>query len=152
MCIFCIKNVQACSCGSCIDVACQPVQVGLSSVCSACLQAQSRLRSPHMALQKPRNGGPLIISNKTFDDIVIDYKDSSEAFKAGFIFFGGIGVALLGFRAVSFGWKKWREKQIRYVSLHTCDACPVVLVSAILLKIRKLSVASMSAPQGQVVC
>lgn len=105
-----------------------------------------------MALQKPRNGGPLIISNRTFDDIVIDYKDSSEFFKKGCIFFGGIGVALLGFKAVSFGWKKWREKQIRYVSLHACHACPVVLLSATPLKIQKVSVAAMSAPQGQVMC
>lgn len=79
--------------------------------CLQCLQKQSG--SADMALQKPRNGGPLVISSKPFKDIVVDYKESSDAFRAGSVFFGGVGVALLGFKVVMFGWRKWTEKRIR---------------------------------------
>lgn len=84
-------------------------------------QAQSRSSTrPDLVLQKPRNGGPFVISNKPFRDVIAEYRENSDALRFASIAFGVVGVALLGAKAAAFGWRKWRERRVRcdFIACH----------------------------------
>ena len=78
-----------------------------------CWLAQELGDPAHLAIQKPSNGAPFIISNKPFRDIVRSYKIDSSTFHAAGWTFAGIGVLILTTKAALFGWSKWRARKIR---------------------------------------
>lgn len=75
-----------------------------------CVQGSS---NTVLVLQKPRNGKPFVISNKSFNDIVDSYEQNAAGFKAAAILFGGIGLAIFGTKLAQYGYFKWKERGIR---------------------------------------
>lgn len=69
--------------------------------------------NPTVKLQKPRNGKPFVISDKSLHDIVDSYQQNAAGFKVAAVFFGGIGLAIFGTKLAQYGYFKWRERGIR---------------------------------------
>ena len=66
-----------------------------------------------LRLQKPRNGKPFVISNKSLDDIVHSYHHNAAGCKAAAVFFGSIGLAIFGTKVAQYGYFRWKEWRIR---------------------------------------
>ena len=66
-----------------------------------------------LKLQKPRNGKPFVISDKSLNDIVESYQQNAAGFKAAAFLFGGIGLAIFGTKLARYGLFKWKERGIR---------------------------------------
>ena len=75
-----------------------------------------------LVIQPPRDGSSFIISNMSFQDIVMGYQADSRFFKKVGWYSVSIGVMVLGAKAALFGWSKWRARQIRHVSLNPLHA------------------------------
>ena len=66
-----------------------------------------------LKLQKPRNGKPFVISDKSLHDIVESYQQNAAGFKAAAVVFGGIGLAIFGTKLAQYGYFRWKERGIR---------------------------------------
>ena len=66
-----------------------------------------------LKLQKPRDGKPFVISDKSLNDIVESYQQNAAGFKAAAVVFGGIGLAIFGTKLAQYGYFKWKERGIR---------------------------------------
>ncbi|KAL0022091.1 hypothetical protein WJX79_006541 [Trebouxia sp. C0005] len=71
-------------------------------------------RDPHnLAIQRPTDGGPFVISKLPLKDIIKSYCSDSVAFREAAIAFGGIGLAIFSTKLLMFGWSNWRDMRIR---------------------------------------
>lgn len=67
----------------------------------------------NLAIQRPTDGGPFIISKLPLKDIITSYRSESVAYREAAIALGGIGLAIFSTKLLMFGWSKWRDMRIR---------------------------------------
>lgn len=72
---------------------------------------------PHgtLQLQKPHDGKPFVISNKSLGTVIHSYQQNANGFKAAAYVFGGIGLVIFGTKLIQYGAFKWKERNIRQV-------------------------------------
>lgn len=66
-----------------------------------------------LKLQKPQNGMPFVISDKSQHDLVVSYQQNANGLKFAALIFGGIGLAILGTTIAQYGFFRWKKRSDR---------------------------------------
>ena len=69
---------------------------------------------PAVAIRKPRDGGPFMVSKEAFEDIVAGHKRDASSMMECSKFFGVAALTFFGLRIATFAWDKFQDHRARY--------------------------------------